>query len=548
MDLKSFTKHLIDVSTPQMLKDWIKALGNKIEEQEQNIQIKDKKIESLEAEIRKLKGLPAKPQFSDKTTELEDKKETSEEKKTNPGKGKARRKKHDLVIDLTKRCKVNSDELDSTFESKGVRKVIVQDILFQRNNICFELEKYYSAEHKKTIESNLPSGYEGGYFGPNLIAFILCSYYEGDVTIKKIWKILDAIGIKISLKQINRIINRRPDKLVQEMDEARVAGIEKASYQQIDDTSALIGKKPVNGFSMVVCNPYFTNIVTGYYRNRFSAVLALAGGNKKPLFKMNDHAIFVFFKSQGESSKVLSLMERYMGEKVYTEDELADLFRLDDFIKLSFHTLRQIKTAMLTGAYYDGELGPTGKSLVSDDARQFSNIFDSHILCWYHEFRHFKEILPLLDTHKNLLREFFDEAKLLYKALKEWVQGERREGAKDYLLKWFDKLFTSETGFTLLDERKRMSFEKRDKLLAPLFLDFIVPLDNNESERDIRGRVIKRKISLFNRTLLGARAWDLYISLKQTCRKLGVSYWKFLIDRITNGGQVPQLRNIIVAN
>jgi hypothetical protein len=548
MDLKSFTKHLIDVSTPQMLKDWIKVLGNKVEELEFSVQTKDQIIERLEAENRKLKGLPAKPQFADKTTELEGKEAEGidKEKKPNPGKGHPRRKKHDLAIDLNKQCEVNPDDLDSTFEYKGTRKVIVQDILFQRNNICFELEKYYSAEHQKTVEADLPPGYEGGYFGPNVIAFILCSYYEGDVTIKKIWKILDAIGIKISLKQINRIINHQPDDLVNELDDARVAGIEKAGYQQIDDTGAKIGIIPVNAFSTVVCNPFFTNIVTGFSKSRFAAVMALAGGSRAPLYKLNDHAIFVFFQSQG-SVKVQLILEHYSGEKVYTEGDLNKLFAEDNFAKLSVHILREIRTAMLVGAYYDGHLGVTGKALVSDDAGQFNNIFDIHVLCWYHEFRHYKEILPVLEMHQVLMREFFDEAKLLYKGLKEWIFGERRLEAKNYLLKWFNDFFTKETGFTLLDERKRLSFAKIDKLLAPLFLDFIVPLHNNESERDIRGRAIKKKISLFNRTFNGARAWDLHISLKQTCRKLRVSYHKFLMDRITGAAQIPQLCRIIQA-
>lgn len=58
---------------------------------------------------------------------------------------------------------------------KGTRQVVVQDIIFQRNSIAFELEKFYSKEHGKTVEADLPPGYEGGYFGPNLTAFILCS-------------------------------------------------------------------------------------------------------------------------------------------------------------------------------------------------------------------------------------------------------------------------------------------------------------------------------------------------------------------------------------
>ena len=69
--------------------------------------------------------------------------------------------------------------------------------------------------------------------------------------------------------------------------------------------------------------------------------------------------------------------------------------------------------------------------------------------------------------------------------------------------------------------------------------------NNNESERDIRGRAIKRKISLFDRAWEGVRARDLYISLKQTCSKNGVSFYKFLLDRELNLQQIPQLANII---
>ena len=83
------------------------------------------------------------------------------------------------------------------------------------------------------------------------------------------------------------------------------------------------------------------------------------------------------------------------------------------------------------------------------------------------------------------------------------------------------------------------------KLLAPLWTSASVPLTNNESERDIRGRAIKRKISLFDRTWKGARARDLYISLKQTCSKNGVSFYQFLLDREFETQSIPQLADII---
>ena len=102
---------------------------------------------------------------------------------------------------------------------------------------------------------------------------------------------------------------------------------------------------------------------------------------------------------------------------------------------------------------------------------------------------------------------------------------------RDYILKWFTEFFSKQTGYKLLDIRKAQTVKKMEKLLAPLWTSVNVPLSNNESERDIRGRAIKRKISLFDRTWEGVRARDLYISLKQTCRKNGVSFYPFLLDR-----------------
>jgi hypothetical protein len=548
-DFKKITGQLFEFGTPDFLRDWIKKLVDKIETVEHEKKLLQEKNEQLEAEIRRLKGLPAKPVFnaSDKTSDL-DKEDASQdnstegEKKPNPGKGKPRRKKKDLKIDITKKVEVNASELDATFEYKGTRQVIVQEILFQRNNIAFELEKFYSKEYGKTVEANLPAGYEGGYFGPNLIAFILCSYYEGDVTIKKIHKVLKAIGIFISLKQINRIINNRPDELKNELEEARVAGIEKVEFQQIDDTHAKV-LEAESAVTIVTCNPYFTNLTTTFSKSRSEAVLALAGRNKVPLYKINDQAILVAAGSR-KSFVMQVVLSKWKGDKVYSHDEVEELFCHEDFKQFQPLTLRDIKTAMLVGAFYDGHLGVKGKSLVSDDAGQFNNIYDNHSLCWPHEIRHYKDLSPVSDHHKMKLLEFFAEVKFMYRILKEWIQHRRPE-VRDEIFKWFNTFFKAETGYKLLDERKAMSFKKIDKLLAPLWTDVKLPLTNNESERDLRGKVVKRKISLFDKTWKGAWARDLYISLKQTCHKNGVSFYNFLVDRKSLDRGIPQLAEII---
>ncbi len=553
MKLNDITKSVLNLVSPIELKKWVQNLLNKVEEIEHDKKKQAEKIEHLEATIRRLQGLPAKPTFKakDKTSDLDnddndddddDKKKKMKKRRSDAAK-KKRRKKKDIKIDVTKKLKVNSSDLDATFEYKGTRKVIVQDILFQRNNIAFELEKYYSKEYGRTVEASLPDGYDGGYFGPYILAFIRCSYYEGDVTIKKISKILKSIGIEISVRQINRIINNRPDKLVKEMEEARESAIEKMDYQQIDDTSVnIIGFE--SAFTTVTCNPLFTSLYTSLTKNRSNAVLALCGGNKKPLYKINMQAIIVMFTSQ-KSLKTQLIMEKHQGERVYNEKELIKLFNHEDFKTLKQQTLRDIKTAMLVGAFYDGHLGVTGSALVSDDAPQFNNLFDSHILCWYHEMRHYKDLEPVFKEHQDQLKMFFIEIKMMYRIFKKWRKI-RSDELLNYIFRWYDEFFQKKTGYKLLDDRKNKTYKKMEKMLAALWTTAKVPLENNESERDLRGRSIKnKKISLFDRSWEGVRARDLYISLKQTCRKNGVSFYQYLLDRSCKLNIIPQLSEII---
>src|SRR5438270_851354 len=72
-----------------------------------------------------------------------------------------------------------------------------------------------------------------------------------------------------------------------------------------------------------------------------------------------------------------------------------------------------------------------------------------------------------------------------------------------------------------------------------------VPLHNNGTESIIRGYVKTRKISGSTRSDEGRRCRDTFASLKKTCRKLGVSFWAFLCDRIQGLGQIPRLAELI---
>ena len=68
----------------------------------------------------------------------------------------------------------------------------------------------------------------------------------------------------------------------------------------------------------------------------------------------------------------------------------------------------------------------------------------------------------------------------------------------------FDKLFATSTGYSELDERIRLTRNKKKHLLV--VLDFPeVPLHNNAAELAIRAYVIKRKISFGTKSSDGTK-------------------------------------------
>jgi hypothetical protein len=57
--------------------------------------------------------------------------------------------------------------------------------------------------------------------------------------------------------------------------------------------------------------------------------------------------------------------------------------------------------------------------------------------------------------------------------------------------------------------------------------------------------VKRRKISGGTRSENGRRGRDTFASIKKTCRKLKVSFWEFLNDRVGNKNLIPPLPKLI---
>lgn len=132
----------------------------------------------------------------------------------------------------------------------------------------------------------------------------------------------------------------------------------------------------------------------------------------------------------------------------------------------------------------------------------------------------------------------------LYKDLKAY-RAQPDPAQKASLESRFDALVGQKTDYpTSIGSALKEMREHKADLLRVLERPE-VPLHNNGTESIIRGYVKTRKISGSTRSEAGRRWRDTFASLKKTCRKLGVSFWDYLQDRLLGLGTVPRLAALI---
>ena len=183
--------------------------------------------------------------------------------------------------------------------------------------------------------------------------------------------------------------------------------------------------------------------------------------------------------------------------------------------------------------------------IVSDDAGQFE--VGEHALCWVHAER----LIHQLDTFTDHQRAAQKRLRMLvwwvYRDLKLYRQAPTRRRRAELRAR-FDRIFTRRTGFATLDRLLGRLHANKAELLRVLERPEI-PLHTNGSENDIRAQVIRRKISGGTRSASGRDCRDAFLGLSKTCRKLGLSFWDYLGDRLraANAPAVPRLADLVSA-
>jgi len=538
----------IDYSDEDSVKRVVRVLLNAVEELCQEKQKLEEENQRIKDENSRLKGGNAKPEIkanvatrdssseeSPKTGSKKKRRRKSRRKRSK----KPRNKRSELNVTKTEVIPVDRQTLPPDAEHKGYRDVTIQELTIEVDVIRFRLERFTSESTGQFFEAKLPQKYQGYEHGPGVRAYILDEYFGQRVTEPKILKKLQDIGIQISSGHISDIITRNNEEFHTEKDEIHKSGILSTPYQHLDDTGARINGR--NQHYSVLCNEYYSVFFTHPRKDRLSVIEILLA-NQEMQFRIDERTIELLADTQLPQKYFEPLRQNILHLSMPEETITTKLKAM--FSKLPARYLSLIIEAAAIAHYRSLAPEDQIQIIIADDARQFKKITEYLGLCWVHEGRHYSRLSPVFEIHQKKLDEFLERFWDYYERLKKYKEkptGKLRQA----LWKDFDELFAPNTGYEQLDHTIELTAQKKDQLL--LVLDHPeIPLHNNPAELALREWVIKRKISIGTRSEGGTKAWETFLSISDTCRKLGISFFAYLKDRVSKENKIPRLSGLIL--
>ncbi len=493
----------------------------------------------LRDEIQRLKGEPGRPRILGKTRQLRPPDYSSETERRVPQTWTKRAKRPRLRIDREQTLAVDPATLPADAQFKGYEPVVVQDLLLRRDTVCFQKAKWYSPTTGQTYRAAVPAGYEGA-FGPGIKALTRAWYFAGDMSEAKIRDVFASVGIVISAGQVSNLLIQQQDRFHAEAAAVLAAGLRSSPWQHLDDTPTRVNGQ--NHACHVLCNPLYTAYQTTAAKDRPTVLDVLQGGAPRR-YLLNGEAE-TWLAQTGVAQWVRAQVARLPHDQVWTAAEMDALLGTH-LPALGPQQARWVQDALAVAAYHARTEWPVVDLLVGDDAPQWAGVTAHRALCWIHEGRHYKKLWPAIAAHRPLLADFQTRFWAYYRDLRAY-QAAPTADARAGLSTAFDELFATQTGYHALDDRIAKTRAKRPELLQVLAHPE-VPLHNNPAELGARRRVRKRDVSFGPRTAAGARAWDTFMTLVATTQKLGLSFYTYVQDRLTNAQHVPALGQLITA-
>jgi hypothetical protein len=468
---------------------------------------------------------------------------SSEKRRKSRKKPKAndRRSFKDLTIHDTIECPVDPDTLPPDAVRIQDEIVVVQGIEIKPKNTQFQRHVFYSASQQKYYRGLLPAGCDHGDFSASLRALIVSLKYCGNMSEPKIGEFLENFDVQVSAGSLSNILTKSADLFEEEYDDLLIAGLLSTPYQQTDDTSARVKGEFWN--THILCNPFYTFYSTRPGKDRLT-VLKVLQNTDELRFRFGEATCQLlqdeFSLPQKWSEEIAAL-----GEVEVSETTLKLL--LDGWFGQRNQQVRTtIEHASAIVFYREQSSIPVVHTLVCDDAGQFKLLTDKLSLCWIHAGRHYEKLSPIVDRHAKAMDAFLDRYWAYYASLQDYRAGPTKELAEKLRLE-FGELFSTQTKYAALDDRIAKTAAKKDELLTVLSVPE-VPLHNNDSELGARVSARRRDVSLHSRSERGVRAMDIFTTLVQTSKKLGISAFAYLRDRLSGSLDMPSLaRSIQIA-
>jgi uncharacterized small protein (DUF1192 family) len=502
------------------------ALQARAEAQEAAFAALKVETQALRDEVARLKGLPPRPPLRPSGME----RSTGD----GAGAGKARRKprrrrgpKRDRDAVTSALVVKASPPPGSRF--KGYEDLLVRELRLTAEVVRFRRERWVTPSGE-TVLAPLPAGIVGG-FGPELRRFLLVAHAQGQVTTERLTALLNGIGVEISKRQVVRLLTSRLDDLLAEDQEVLRAGLATARWVTVDDTAARHARR--DGVTTQVGDDRFTAFRTGGSKSREAFLSNLRAGQDG--YVINAGALD-YMRGRALAGSVVEMLAAHPA-KVFADAGAwaAHLAALGiDRLAVTPDPVRIATEGALWGTIKAHGLLPD-TVIVSDDAGQFR--LGEHALCWVHAERLVHKLVPTTAEQRRAIELTRALIWWFYADLKAWKRDPcpRRAAA---LRARFERIFTRRTGCVVLDRLLARLHRRKAELLRVLERPEI-PLHTNGSENDIRACVTKRKVSGGTMSEAGRGARDVLLGLMKTCRKLSVSFFRYLGDRLRVPGAAP---------
>lgn len=490
----------------------IQVQAAQIQAQAELIGAMRKTIEELKDEISRLNNTPKRPKFRAGGMEPRDRGKKDKPSNSSDTCNSTQAQENPKKEKEEKR--IPPDNVPKRSRFKGYQEFTVQEIELHVKETTYKLE-VWEAPDGTILRGKLPKELEGQHFGPELRAFII-NLYAQCMTQPCILDFLHGIGIEISSGQVHNILMNESERFSALSEKILSVGLKEAEYIETDDTGAKHRNK--NGYCTYIGGQHFSYYKSTPSKSRENFLNILLQG--KEGYHVNDAMIWHLSQCRVKD-QILYLFEELKGKKYTSKQGFQRL--LEDLSIKGKKLTEQILEAAKIG-FISETILKEDQVLLSDRAGQFSIL--NHAGCWVHMERPLRKI-PV--TNSEIEKDLEELRRVIwetYRKLKDAVvKGTGREEVESL----YDKIVSTTSLSPQITEVVRNFRNYREELLKAL--DYPkVPLHNNGSEQSVREMVKRRDVSGSTHSEEGQKFRDGLATLKQTCRKLGLSLYNFVLQ------------------